>query len=166
MADFHGGIASCIEGRGWSLHLRPGPWGRSCALRLPPGDRLCSPSPPRWAWRPCDTAEPAMPDRPSRLRRCALRLRGVGVKGARCLFSCLSFPHHLVRDRSTHGGAVKARQAVSSPLAAGRTTPSASSLTAPPRALLWPRAMNSGKTVATKPTGFFVPTPPEARRGL
>jgi len=25
----------------------------------------------------------------------------------------------------------------------------------------WPRAMNSGKTVATRPTGFFVPTPPE-----
>ena len=54
--------------------LRPASLTRACALRLPPGDRLCSPSPPRWAWRPFDTAEPAAPDRPSRLWRCALSL--------------------------------------------------------------------------------------------
>ena len=53
-----------------------------------------------------------------------------------CLFSRLSFPHHLLRDRSPRRGAVKARQAVSSPSAAGRTTPGASSLTAPRHALL------------------------------
>lgn len=97
----------------------------------------------------------------SLIRACALRLRGVGAEGGRCLSSHLSFPHHLVRDHSPRKGAVKARQAVSSPSAAGRTTPGASSLTAPLRPLLGPRAMNSGKTVATRPTGFFVPTPPE-----
>jgi len=35
------------------------------------------------------------------------------------------------------------------------------SLTAPGGALLWSRAMNSGKTVATGPAQVFAPTPPE-----
>lgn len=64
----------------WLSMPVPSRWTSACALRLPPGDRLCSPSPLRWAWRPCDTAKPAVPDRPSHLRRCALRLRGVGVE--------------------------------------------------------------------------------------
>ena len=82
---------------------------------------------------------------PNRLRRIGpfapAALRAVACVGSACiagpcLFSRLSLPHHLLRDRSPRRGAVKARQAVSSPLAAGRTTPSASSLTAPRRALL------------------------------
>lgn len=115
---------------------------------------------------PLHSAEPAAPDRPSRLRRCALRLRGVGAEGGRCLSSHLSLPHHLVRDRSPRRGAVKARQAVSSPPIAGCTYLALASLTVPRRASCQPRAMKSVKTVATRPTGFFVPTPPEARRGL
>jgi len=35
----------------------------------------------------------------------------------------------------------------------------------PPSARSWPsRAMNSGKTVATGPTGFLVPTAPNSRK--
>ncbi|KAG1272740.1 hypothetical protein G6F65_011494 [Rhizopus arrhizus] len=60
--------------------------------------------------------------------------------------------------------AIKARRAVSSAAPAGRTNPALVSLTAPVRALLWPRAMNSGKTVATRPTGFLVPTAPNSRK--
>lgn len=37
---------------------------RRCALRLPSRGSACGPSTPRWAWRPCESAEPATPDRP------------------------------------------------------------------------------------------------------
>lgn len=59
----------------------------------------------------------------------------------------LSPPSSLSRDRSPRRLAVKARRAVSSPAAAGRTNPCASSLTASPRRPGSSRAMNSGKTV-------------------
>ncbi len=131
---------ACLQGIGCAAHPRRAPLG---APLIPP-NRL----------RRID------PFAPSALR--ALACVGSACMAGPCLFSRLSFPHHLLRDRSPRRGAVKAHQAVSSPLAAGRTTPGASSLTAPRRALLWPRAMNSGKTVATRPTGFLVPTPPES----
>ncbi|WP_366556921.1 DNA repair protein RadC [Serratia marcescens] len=82
-----------------------------------------------------------------------------------------SFEHEVfvvlfmdTRDRSPRPCAVKARRAVSSAAPAGRTNPALGSLTAPVRALLWARAMNSGKTVATGPTGFLVPTAPNSRK--
>ena len=49
--------------------------------------------------------------------------------------------------------------------ACGPHPPCACFLDGPVRALLWPRAMNSGKTVATGPTGFLVPTAPNSHKG-
>ena len=104
---------------------------------LASGGSACSPSPPRWAWRPFDTTEPAAPDRPSRLRRCALSLAW-GRREERAVACPAIFPefHHLARDCSPRQGAVKARRAVSSAAPAGRTNPTLVSLTAPGRALL------------------------------
>ena len=75
------------------------------------------------------------------------------------------FPDFITLPATVARSRVPSRRAGPCPrCAAGRTNPALVSLTAPVRALLWPRAMNSGKTVATGPTGFLVPTAPNSRK--
>lgn len=74
-------------------------------------------------------------------------------------------PDFITFSATVAPGRVPSRRAGPCPrCAAGRTNPALVSLTAPVRALLWPRAMNSGKTVATGPTGFLVPTAQNSRK--
>jgi len=164
---------------------------RNCAQRLPPGDRLVSPSPPHSVWRPCNAAEQALPDRPvlhAHFARCAwctssqacpcwqahagalAARRGSGaqvligsVVGRSSVFPLL---HRWSRDRSRRGLAVKARRAVSSPAAAGRTHPALVSLTASPRRSGCSRAMNSGKTAARTTSPGHCAEPTKAHTGL
>jgi hypothetical protein len=75
--------------------------------------------------------------------------------------------HRFSRDRSRRCLAVKARRAVSSPAAAGRTHPALVSLTASPRRPGCSRAMNSGKTAATTATSpGHCAEPTKAHTGL
>ena len=103
------GTWPCTAGRG----LRTWVPGSQSPMGLP-GTRLqgigCAAHPRR-------AARGAPVNTPNRLRRIGLlrafgaaryRLRGAGVTDGPCLFSCLSFPHHLLRDRSQRRGAVKA----------------------------------------------------------
>jgi len=133
---------------------------------------------------PHKTAEQAAPDRPALGVDCALcavfifsrRACGTQQRSPRGVGTSLiwpqaghpSFPllHHWSRDRSQRCLSVKARRAVSSPAAAGRTP-----LRFPP----WPpvsrrpgcsRAMNSGKTAATATSPGHCAEPTEANTGL
>lgn len=84
---------------------------------------------------PLTAAEQVAPDRPSRLRRCALRLRGVCAICGRCHNRRL--PSLITSSATVARARVPSRRAGPCPrCAAGRTNPSLVSLTAPVRALL------------------------------
>src|SRR3569623_2533864 len=142
-------------------------------------------SPPRRAGlAPRKTAEQAVPDRPAHHTDCALRallpssqacLRHAKALAARRWFvaslavgrsSVFPLLHRWSRDRSRRCLAVKARRAVYSPAAAGRTNPARVSLTASPRRPGCSRAMNSGKTAATAISPGHCAEPTEANTGL
>ena len=102
----------------------------------PPGDRLVSPSPPYFVWRPSNAAEQAAPDR----HQLGVPLARRGARRAALVSAhpwpigrCSSFPKSIAfsRDRSPQCLAVKARRAESS-LRCGPHQPCASSLTASP----------------------------------
>ena len=77
---------------------------------LASGGSACSPSPPRWAWRPFDTTEPAAPDRPSRLRRCALSLAW-GRREERAVACPAIFPESITLLATVARGRVPSRRA-------------------------------------------------------
>jgi len=91
-----------------------------------------------------------------------------GRRGERAVACPAIFPESITLLATVARGRVPSRRAGPGPRLRLRAAPTL-------RLLPWrhpsarspsSRAMNSGKTVATRPTGFFVPTPPEARRGL